>query len=431
MLKNKAASRGLLAALAIVAAGCADQSTPAGPDASDAAPAAGRAQDGTPGNSLDARFAALARQVPGFGGYYYDDAGNLNVYLKDPGQRGAAAAALSGVLREPRAAARGKGAAQAAMVVRQGQFDFLQLREWNDRLPAVLSMQGVVYTDIDEETNRLRIGVENAGVKPAVAARLAALGVPAAAAVITETEPIRMMATLRDYVRPVDAGLQIAFGSYVCTMGANVYSGSTRGYITNSHCTNTQGGVESTAHFQPTTSSSSYRIGTEVADPTYWTGGSCPAGRRCRYSDSSRGNYTSTASVNFGKIARTTSYGSTSAGSLTINSSSPRFSITAEKANPVVGEYLDKVGRTTGWTYGRVSSTCVNINVSGSDITQLCQNMVNAAVNGGDSGSPVFYWSGSGSNVTFYGLLWGGSTTQFVFSSMANIESELGALSTY
>ncbi|HEX2092955.1 MAG TPA: hypothetical protein VHG28_11155 [Longimicrobiaceae bacterium] len=430
MLKSRTASRGITAALVLVAAGCSDTSNPAGavPEES---PSLSREQGLTHGQSLDDRFAGLNRQVPGFGGYFYDADGNLNVYLTDPSQRGNAEAALASVLREPRAAARGKGSAAPAMVVRQGQYEFRQLQGWHERLPAVLALSGVVFTDIDEATNRLRIGVESAAVRPEVEARLASLGVPAAAVVVSETEPIRFLATLRDYVRPVEGAMQIAFGSYLCTMGANVYSGSTRSYITNSHCTNTQGGVESTAHYAPTTASSSYRIGTEVADPTYWTGGSCPAGRRCRYSDSSRGNYTSTATSNFGKIARTTSYGTTSAGSITIDAANPRFSITAEKANPVVGEYLDKIGRTTGWTYGRVSSTCANVNVSGSDITQLCQNIVGAAVNSGDSGSPVFYWSGSGGNVTFYGLLWGGSTTQFVFSSMANIERELGALSTF
>jgi hypothetical protein len=46
---------------------------------------------------------------------------------------------------------------------------------------------------------------------------------------------------------------------------------------------------------------------------------------------------------------------------------------------------------------------------------------------GGDSGSPVF--SGT-SNVTLLGILWGGSGNQFVYSPIANIEQELGALTT-
>jgi hypothetical protein len=45
----------------------------------------------------------------------------------------------------------------------------------------------------------------------------------------------------------------------------------------------------------------------------------------------------------------------------------------------------------------------------------------------GDSGLPVF--SGT-SNVTLLGILWGGSGSQFVYSPIANIEQELGALTT-
>ena len=85
------------------------------------------------------------------------------------------------------------------------------------------------------------------------------------------------------------------------------------------------------------------------------------------------------------------------------------------------------------WTFGTITNSCVAVNVSGSTITQLCQNIVNAGVGGGDSGSPVFNWSGTGSNVTLAGILWGGSSdgTTFVFSPMSGIERELGALTTF
>jgi hypothetical protein len=93
---------------------------------------------------------------------------------------------------------------------------------------------------------------------------------------------------------------------------------------------------------------------------------------------------------------------------------------------------VHKVGRTTGWTRGSVGATCVNVNVSGSNITQLCQTLVSARVGGGDSGSPVFRRQGSGSNVTLVGILWGGSgTSLYVYSPLSNIEAELGALTTF
>ncbi len=129
-----------------------------------------------------------------------------------------------------------------------------------------------------------------------------------------------------------------------------------------------------------------------------------------------------------GRIARTTGL-----GSLTINSANPTFTI-ADEGVANVGEAANKVGRTTGWTRGTVSNTCVNTGVSGSTIVLLCQTFVTASgviVQGGDSGSPVF--SLSGGNATLLGGLWGGnqSGTQFVYSPIANIKAELGALTTH
>jgi hypothetical protein len=92
---------------------------------------------------------------------------------------------------------------------------------------------------------------------------------------------------------------------------------------------------------------------------------------------------------------------------------------------------VNKVGRTTEWTQGAVTNTCVNTGVQGSRIVQLCQTFVSAGVGGGDSGSPVF-GQPDGSNVALLGILWGGSgSTSYVYSPIANIEQELGALTTF
>ena len=79
----------------------------------------------------------------------------------------------------------------------------------------------------------------------------------------------------------------------------------------------------------------------------------------------------------------------------------------------------------------RWSATCVTVNVSGTNITQICQTIVNAKVGAGDSGSDVFKVT-SGTNVKLDGVLWGASgDATFVFSPFANITGELGALTTH
>lgn len=109
-----------------------------------------------------------------------------------------------------------------------------------------------------------------------------------------------------------------------------------------------------------------------------------------------------------------------------------QFRIASEGAS-TVGATVNKVGRTTGWRQGQVTATCVTVNVFGSLITQVCQDMVSAGVDGGDSGSPVFAIT-SGTDVQLRGILWGGSLdgVSFVCSPIANIEraEELGPITT-
>jgi hypothetical protein len=369
--------------------------------------------------------AALARVVPGFGGLFLDDTGTPTVYLTDLGQRGAVQRALGGLARE-------HGFATTALRARQGQFTYAQLAGWFGQASrSALAERGVVYADLDEASNRVTIGVENADAGGRARALLKRLGVPDGAVLVRETRPVRPVATLRDRVRPVGGGLQINFGNFICSLGFNALRNGVASYITASHCTDVQGGTEGTKHYQQDRFHTNTLIGTEAADPTYFTGGACPAGRRCRYSDASRGKYASGVSQTLGRIARTTSRGSLT-GSLTISGTNPALTVNGERANSLVGQTVNKIGRTTGWTFGKIVATCVATNVSGSDITQLCQTFVNAGVDAGDSGSPVFAWSSGSSTVRLAGILWGGSgTTQFVFSPMSGIEKELGALTTF
>jgi hypothetical protein len=121
----------------------------------------------------------------------------------------------------------------------------------------------------------------------------------------------------------------------------------------------------------------------------------------------------------------------TALGSVTITGAHNITSESDVSTSPVaVGQTVSKVGRTTGTSSGVVTNTCVNTNVSGSQLTQLCQTFVSAAVGSGDSGSPVFTGSG---NVTLVGILWGGSSNgaQFVFSPLRSIKDELGAFTAH
>lgn len=375
----------------------------------------------------------LDRQIPGFGGFFMDRSGAPTVYLTRGASRAAAERALSGYLGA-------RGLSATGVKVLEARYGWQQLQNWQAAATqGAFEVPGTVFVDNDETVNRVRIGIESPGAIGLVRAAVARQGVPDDAVIIERADPIvqvTMLAgpTLQNVVdRPVRAGVQINFPGFLCSVGFNATSGTQKSFITASHCTNTQGGVESTPYWQPLQSTSPTQIATEVADPAYTKGGAgCPRGGKvCRYSDASRAAYVNGANQALGLIAATSGANN---GSLEITGS---FTITSDDCGTTggclaVGTTVNKVGRTTGWTSGAITNTCVDTGVQGSRIVQLCQTFVSAGVGGGDSGSDVFVITG-GSNVQLAGVLWGGngSGTQFVFSPFGNVVRELGALTTH
>jgi hypothetical protein len=372
----------------------------------------------------DDLLANIAKQFPGFGGMYFDQDGTLQVYMK--GQKEQLSAASMDFLGDviAREVGGGERLSSRGMEIREGQYDFLTLHGWHQQMsPVVLDIPGVVSTDNRDDENRLQIGITEPGAAKAVEEALSKLGIPIEAVSMKIEKPIEQY--LRSRRRPLRGGLQINFSGFLCTLGFIAVRNGVNGYVTNSHCTTTQGGVQNTVEHQPTASGTTNRVGIEIADPTYFTGSGCPAGRRCRRSDSAfiQVPHPSGPAVTIarGTIARP------AVNSFTWNGVDI-FNITSE-GSAVVGQAVTKVGRTTGRTAGTVSQTCVNTNVSGSTITQLCQTFANYGNAGGDSGSPVFRITTLPS-VVLVGINWGGNGTISVFSPISQIQQELGALNT-
>jgi hypothetical protein len=397
----------------------------------------------------------VARAVPGFAGYFLDDAQRPTVYLKDVTQRQAAELALAGWL-----SSRG-----GSLQVRQARYDWFQLHAWYDRAwTAALSVSGAVFSDVDEGNNRLRFGGTDLS---ALAAAVTGAGVPSDAFVVELASPIALRSTLQDRIRPVQGGYQINFlnaagvvgVSLLCTLGFNAVSElppftANRSYVTNAHCT----GVSADAalvpmdHYQPLQDSNGDRmvdaenfIGSQVDDPSTTITLDCvslldePVVRApgpCRWSDASRGEYADGVPFQLGRIARPAAFDPVQ-GTLEVDASRPTFEIIKEQPFAVLGETVNKVGRTTGWTGGKVTGTCIDI-ITDDHFIRRCQATVAAGSAGGDSGSPVFMApnrrSNPNSKVILAGILWGGSIEgepEFVYSPMFNVERELGPLKTF
>ena len=305
-----------------------------------------------------------------------------------------------------------------------------QVQRWFDLMAREgLALPGTVLADYDETTNRVVVGVEHAAAAASVRALAARLGVPAAALVVREMEPIRFATTLRDRVDPRIGGIQIHFGNFLCSMGFNAVDGGQASFVTASHCTDKQGGVEGTVYYQPLQSVDGVSIGTEVEDPPYRRNiAGCPHGKKCRTSDASRAAYNPGINSALGQLAKTAA-SSPNTGSIDLDlNGSITLSGGDLRDHFGIGETMNKVGRTTGWTQGQVTMTCATVNVSGTNISQICQTIVENSVQivgGGDSGSPVYTSSNA-----LAGILWGGNSsgTLLVFSPLKNVQDEIGPL---
>ncbi len=367
--------------------------------------------------SVDETFIDIDSKVPGFGGMYVD--GNqMKVYLTDISKKEKAIKEISSIKKIP----------EGGVQVIQGKYRFSDLKMWKDDAGILFDIPGLVYIDADEVSNRLSIGVDNIDLSTEVEQRLIQAGIPKDAIVVVKTDPIEYKYTLQDRIRPIQGGIQIRFNSYLCTESFNGIRGGINGFVINSHCSGKQGDVQGTLFYQPLNQIPYEFIGTEIADPAY-SKANCNAarirGKVCRFSDSAYAGIASGVSQDLGIVEKPDSVNTRS---LTVAGD---FRITSEGPS-IVGETINKVGRTTGWSQGDVTRTCINTGVSGTNIVQLCQVQTNALVEGGDSGSPVFSITDNPAtnDVELKGILWGGNSEGFVYSPIANVErsDELGPI---
>lgn len=442
---------GLVLFLTLLAAACQDAPPPTGPGGAGAPSPAFSMEQVSQEETPDQ--AAVAAVVPGFAGYFLDDDAPT-VYLTDPAERPTAEEALATWLST-------RDFTASDLQVRQARYDWDQLSEWYEiAWPEALSVSGAVLSDLDERNNRLRFGGSDASAVSAIASAVAATGVPSDAYVVEQVSEYELQATLRDRVRPVPGGYQLNFInaadvvtlSLLCTLGFNVIpedpsQGSNPSFITNSHCTGTEGdgAVSPVDYYQPLQDPDGDRIaneenfiGTEADDPATTVSADCPLALPCRWSDAARAEYAEGIPFELGKIARTSAFDPVT-GTLEVDESKPTFDIVDEQPFAVAGETVYKVGRTTGWTGGEITGTCVNIIAIGGTFVRRCQALVAGGSDGGDSGSPVFTFRNrrgniAGGHVILSGILWGGSIDgppEFVYSPMFNVERELGPLQTH
>jgi hypothetical protein len=367
-------------------------------------------ETGAPFVTYDQELVRLAEKIPGFGGLWRDPKGRTHVYLTD-------------LSRAPEV----QQLDPEGVEVHRGDYDIRDLAAWKGGLRSLLRRAGAISLDLDEASNRLRLQVEK-GSEAEMETALRSLRVPREAVILEVAEPVRPLELLTDRIRPVPAGVRIrnANGGG-CTLGVNAVRSGVRGFVTNSHCSAVRGSVDGTVFYQRSNGVAADRVGVEIADPPHFTGGSCPSGKVCRYSDASFVDYDSNALSGGLTIANPLICGVGFAAPLTVNPSLPRLDITDWVFGSLPsGTLVTKVGATSGCTHGSIQATCTDSNVAGTNITMLCQDRVGDIALGGDSGSPVFVRSGD--EATFLGVLWGGTSGSYVYSPWLFVHAELGGL---
>jgi hypothetical protein len=383
--------------------------------------------------TYDDEMLRLAATIPGFGGVFYEPDGTPVIYLQDLGRRFDAEHPIAEFL-DRHAFKHGVPRKPTRFV--RGQFSFDSLKAWQRvATENFLATPGVVLTDVDERNNRVVIGVESVALRKQIATAMQARRVPPAALAVMLHEPIRQSnTTLSSVFTTLPGGIRINDGIADCTLGVNVYKSkyspngwsgvydNTRYFVTNAHCTNRMGQVESTWFYQPDRFKRTYAIGVEVREAHYGDRNEyldCPIGHRCALADAALVQYQA-VEWELGSIARP-QY----AGAILINPSNPRLAIRdSTEASGVWGTAMDFVGSYGGWRYGSVNYTCFNYYIAAVNITLLCQDAINIGNEAGDSGAPVFRYNIDHS-VTIAGLVWGHGASITAYSPWVYVKAKL------
>lgn len=236
------------------------------------------------------------------------------------------------------------------------------------------------------------------------------------------------------------------------TMGWNARWNGKRVYVSNAHNSGVKFGLDGMVHRQSHVGNFGQyeNVASEIYDPTpQQVGWICATqgsqNHYCRWSDSAIWEWYETVPDSLGLIAKTDGVGYLTAGSTTIDSVNPHWAIKAKLTSSepflYVGEWIEKVGNTSGWTKGKVTKTCLrwahyrysfNSNVD-------CQYESDLWSEGGDSGSPIWRsYDGvdpgppdSPEGVELVGILWGGPVGQSTvtwFSVYDLVERDLGVM---
>ena len=357
----------------------------------------------------------LENEQPEVGGAYWtEDASAFVVHLTDVSAEPRLRGVLARQVATWRVPPEMRRAALSNLRVLPGRYAFSNLVAWQQTLIADPAARGLWWgLDADEKANRLRVYVASAAAIEQVGAAGSRLGIPLEAMLIlVEASSSDYTDNLRNKYRPAFGGLMIANeeAQNSCTLGWNVKHPTTgeEGFLTAAHCIKRDDyGHLGTPFAQA--GSNEGTLGTVQLNPLwndatlgYGGGDDCQGRDPCTHADVMWLRHNS-ASNSRHTVARTAYAGvGDGGGSISIVGT---FYPTAPSYTIYVGQPLNKMGRTTGWTSGVVIESCLFYDFPPKTVP--CTHKAGMRSGQGDSGAPVFHYA-SGTSIMPLGLLWGG-----------------------
>jgi hypothetical protein len=387
----------------------------------------------------DEAEAAIADRVPGFAGWVHSEDGKTTARMTRKSGLFDIAEKQGAEKQSDQAKWKSMNTPSATFAkslgdsgdVRKAQWDSRQLLDFKNKIFSMASAKGVIAVSIDRDANCLDVAYNqdlDAATLQALTTRLAASGVPQAAMSMRAAELPKRSATvgtsLRSQPLPLAGGAQFNFptsaGTFVCSVGVPARINGVQGFMTASHCSESVYNVSARTRM---TSPGGTFVGAESIDPAPRSC-SLPDTLGCRESDALFVSGGPANAVDFGRMMFT----SVNSGSLTVTGV---LNVQGTLSYPSVGQTIYKTGRTTGTTRANVARVCVDTLVSepdGNTYGALCSVEVASStfIAGGDSGSSVWTYNGTGPVIT--GIVSYGSSTTGGFSPWGGVVKEFGAV---
>lgn len=334
----------------------------------------------------------LEARHPGLGGVAVDSSGALVVFLRSPADVETLRSEILSELARRLGPSELRDSLAAGMRIRTlpASFSFSELVDGANRASRLVQQHpSVVSVDADEARNRVTIGVTHETAVEAVTAYFVAGGLDPGILNVKVVGIPRTLGSVRNYWRPTGGGLQfVRATNNWCTIGWNVTNYlADSGFVTAGHCAPGEIGTGQTGPvYQPTTSNAQFGV-IELNPEWNVVDDRCNGYAKCAKADAMYVRYTDHSAWN-ARVAKTASVGTNYAGgSISVTG---WWTSIPYVAGEYVGQPLEKIGRTTGWTAGTMSESCVNWSVPGSHTIICAHRVTGSRVGTGDSGSPVF-----------------------------------------